>query len=54
VNFWWKPRRPVWNVVAARQALVDVAAAAQLDTKDRAVAAALAALDAAAVRRAEL
>jgi hypothetical protein len=54
VNFWWKPRRPVWNVVAARQALVDVAAAAQLDTKNPLLAAALGALDAAAMRRAGL
>jgi cupin-like protein len=53
VNFWWKPRRPLWNVVAARQSLIDVVAAAQLDPKDRALAGALAALDAAAVRRAE-
>ncbi len=54
VNFWWKPDRPLWNVVAARQALVDAAAAAQLDRSDRAVAAALAALDAVALRRTEL
>ena len=54
VNFWWKPERPRWNVVAARQALVDAATAAPLDLKDRAVATALAALDAIAVGRTEL
>jgi hypothetical protein len=48
VNFWWKPERPSWNVVAARQALLDTASAAQLDRKDIAVAATLSALDAAA------
>jgi lysine-specific demethylase 8 len=51
VNFWWKPERPSWNVVAARQALVDAAQAAALDTKDAVVAQALGALDAAARRR---
>lgn len=45
VNFWWRPSRPVWNVVAARQALVDAASAAQLDATDPVVAAALGALD---------
>jgi hypothetical protein len=25
INFWWKPARPRWNPVAARQALVDAA-----------------------------
>jgi hypothetical protein len=43
VNFWWKPARPAWNPVAARQALVD--AAATLDAKDPAVAAVLGKLD---------
>jgi lysine-specific demethylase 8 len=51
VNFWWKPARPTWNVVAARQALVD--AAASLDASDAAVSRVLAALDAAAMRRTE-
>ena len=54
VNFWWKPERPAWNVVAARQALLDAAAASGLDSKDAAVTAVLAALDAAALRRTEL
>lgn len=50
VNFWWKPARPSWNVVAARQALLDAAAAAELP--DRAAAAAtLRALDAASLAR---
>jgi hypothetical protein len=51
VNFWWKPSRPVWNVVAARQAIIDAAAVAGLDANDPAVAAALGALDAAAIGR---
>jgi hypothetical protein len=51
VNFWWKPSRPLWNVVAARQAIIDAATAARLDASDPAVAAALAALDAAAIGR---
>jgi lysine-specific demethylase 8 len=29
VNFWWKPERPMMNEVAARQMLVDIAAAAK-------------------------
>ena len=51
VNFWWKPARPIWNAVAARQSLVDAAAAARLDARDPAIAAVLGALDAAAVER---
>jgi cupin-like protein len=51
VNFWWKPERPTWNLVAARQALVD--AAAGLDAADPRVSSLLGALDAAALRRAE-
>jgi hypothetical protein len=51
VNFWWKPSRPLWNVVAARQAIIDAAALARLDSSDPAVAAALGALDAAAIGR---
>lgn len=51
INFWWKPSRPIWNVVAARQALVDAAAAARLDARDPTVAATLGALDAAAIER---
>jgi cupin-like protein len=51
VNFWWKPVRPNWNVVAARQALLDAAADAALDTHDALTAETLRALDAAAVRR---
>ncbi|HWO12381.1 MAG TPA: cupin-like domain-containing protein [Polyangiaceae bacterium] len=53
VNFWWKPERPIWNAVAARQALVDAAQEAKLDTANTAVATVLGALDAAARRRAE-
>jgi hypothetical protein len=49
VNFWWKPTRPAWNVVAARQAILDAAAAAELAVRDPALAAALGALDAAAI-----
>ena len=30
VNFWWKPARPTYNEVAARQALIDAAATAGL------------------------
>jgi hypothetical protein len=37
VNFWWKPQAPRWNLVAARQALLDTAARASLE--DRAQAA---------------
>jgi hypothetical protein len=51
VNFWWRPERPSWNVVAARQAVLDAASAARFDPKDPAVAAALGALDAAAQSR---
>lgn len=51
VNFWWKPERPSWNVVAARQALLDAAASAGLELRDPAVQATLSALDAAACRR---
>ena len=51
VNFWWKPVRPRWNVVAARQALLDAAAAASLDLRDPGIASVLGALDAAALRR---
>ncbi|HKQ71397.1 MAG TPA: cupin-like domain-containing protein [Polyangiaceae bacterium] len=29
VNFWWKPKQPVMNEVAARQMLIDIAAAAK-------------------------
>ncbi len=51
VNFWWKPALPRWNVVAARQALIDAAGAAELDGRDEGVAAVLRALDTAAIRR---
>lgn len=51
VNYWWRPSHPPWNVVAARQALVDAAAAAALDAREPSIARALVALDAAAVRR---
>src|SRR5919109_5449988 len=51
INFWWKPVRPLWNVVAARQALLDAVAAAGLDPRDPASAAVLSSLDQAAVRR---
>jgi Cupin-like domain len=47
INFWWKPARPRWNAVAARQVLVDAAtstdlardpeAASLLHTLDRAL-----------------
>jgi lysine-specific demethylase 8 len=53
VNFWWKPEQLSWNVVAARQALVDAAARAELDLRDPAVASTLRALDAAARNRTE-
>lgn len=47
VNFWWKPLQPAWNLIAARQALLDTAARATFT--DRAQAAPiLRALDAAA------
>jgi hypothetical protein len=49
VNFWWKPTRPAWNVVAARQAILDAAATAGLSVRDPALAAALGALDTAAI-----
>jgi hypothetical protein len=48
VNFWWKPERPGWNVVAGRQALLDAASSARLDLKEPAIVAALSALDASA------
>lgn len=51
VNYWWKPARPIWNVVAARQALVDAVTTARLDARDPTIAAALAALDSAALQR---
>lgn len=51
VNYWWLPARPPWNAVAARQAVVDAVNAAKLDTSDPVIAGALAAIDAAAVRR---
>jgi lysine-specific demethylase 8 len=51
VNFWWRPERPSWNVVAARQALLDAAGAADLDHGGAGVKATLRALDAAALRR---
>ena len=52
VNFWWKPARPSWNVVAARQAFLDAASEANVDREDERVAATLAALDQALVNRA--
>jgi len=51
VNYWWRPARLVWNLVAARQAVVDAVAAAKLDTSDPAIARALQAIDEAALRR---
>jgi hypothetical protein len=51
VNFWWKPSAPAWNVVAARQALLDSAAAAKLDTNDPVICEILGRLDAAAIAR---
>lgn len=33
VNFWWKPERPRYSQVAARQALLNAAAALKLDAK---------------------
>jgi lysine-specific demethylase 8 len=51
VNFWWKPTPPRWNVVAARQALLDAVVEAQLNVRDPAVAATLQAIDQAAIRR---
>ena len=52
VNFWWKPARPSWNVVAARQAFLDVVSEANIDVQDEHVATALAQLDQAFVNRA--
>jgi hypothetical protein len=46
LNFWWRPLRPSWNAVAARQALLDAAGRAGL-LKDAGAAPALRALDAA-------
>jgi Cupin-like domain len=54
VNFWWKPARPTWNVVAARQAIIDAAAAAKLDLSDPTLSAAFLELDAAAIGRTSL
>lgn len=51
VNFWWKPARPSWNVVAVRQAFLDAASEANVDREDERVAATLAALDQALVMR---
>lgn len=51
VNFWWKPARPGWNVVAARQAFLDAVSEAKLDLHDEQVVAALAALDQALINR---
>jgi hypothetical protein len=51
VNYWWRPSRPTWNAVAARQAVVDAVMAAKLDTSEPAITRALAAIDAAATRR---
>ncbi len=51
VNFWWRPERSTWNVVAARQALLDAAAEAQLDRSDEQVKRTLSALDAALLQR---
>jgi hypothetical protein len=51
VNYWWRPTRPPWNAVAARQAVVDAVMAAKLDTSEPAITRALAAIDAAATRR---
>jgi hypothetical protein len=48
VNFWWKPARPLLDRTAARQALVDAAAAAGL-TRDPGAADALRRLDRAAL-----
>src|SRR6185503_8295331 len=45
LNFWWRPARPSWNVVAARQELIDAASRAGL-VKDAAAAPTLRALDA--------
>lgn len=47
VNFWWRPARPSLNTVAARQALVDAAASAEL-LKSAAARETLRALDRAA------
>jgi lysine-specific demethylase 8 len=52
VNFWWKPERPRLNPVAARQALLDAAAAAAIEAPAGSrEAAVLAALDRALVDR---
>lgn len=54
VNFWWRPQRPSWNPVAARQALLDAAARAGLGELTPELSRALSALDAAAVARTDL
>jgi hypothetical protein len=51
VNYWWRPARPLWNVVAARQAVIDAVLAAKLEMSDPAIARTLETIDAAAVRR---
>jgi hypothetical protein len=49
VNFWWKPARPRFNAVAARQALLDAAQQAKLDLSNPETSRTLQALDAAAI-----
>lgn len=41
VNFWWKPERPSWNAVARRQVLLEATAAAGIDPRSDAAAAAV-------------
>jgi lysine-specific demethylase 8 len=51
VNYWWRPERPLWNVVAARQAVVDAVLAAKLGPTHPGLAPTLTAIDAAAMHR---
>lgn len=50
VNFWWRPENPRWNPVAARQAVVDAVARADLGELTPALRQALHSIDSAAVR----
>lgn len=51
VNFWWRPERPAYNAVAARQALLDAVSQAELGERTPALLAALRAIDTAAIQR---
>jgi hypothetical protein len=51
VNFWWKPERPRWNAVAARQALLDASGRANADRSKPEARSLLMALDRALVEQ---